>query len=86
MAHPDVSEATVVGLKHERWQERPAAFVVKRPDSEVTEEDLIEFLGDRVVKWWLPDRVMFIDEIPKTGTGKFDKKIVRDRFSNLLMD
>jgi fatty-acyl-CoA synthase len=86
MAHPDVAEATVVGLKHMKWQERPAAFVVRRPGADVSEEDLIDFLGEQVVKWWLPDRVVFIDEIPKTGTGKFDKKVVRDQYSDLLMD
>ena len=85
MAHPDVVEATVVGLKHAKWQERPAAFVVKRPGAAVTEDDLIEHLHHHVAKWWLPDRVLFIDEIPKTGTGKFDKKVVRDQYSDLLM-
>ncbi len=85
MAHPEVVEATVVGLKHEKWQERPAAFVVRKQGSEVGDDDLLEFLADRVAKWWLPDRIEFIDEIPKTGTGKFDKKVVRDRFSDLFM-
>ncbi len=84
MAHPAVAEATVVGLKHLKWQERPAAFVVKA--SEVTEEELLDFLKDRVASWWLPDRIVFIDAIPKTGTGKFDKKVVRDQYSDLLME
>ena len=84
MAHPAVAEATVVGLKHVKWQERPAAFVVKA--TEVTEEELLEFLGERVASWWLPDKIIFIDAIPKTGTGKFDKKVVRDQYSDLLMD
>jgi fatty-acyl-CoA synthase len=84
MSHPAVAEATVVGLKHLKWQERPAAFVVKA--SEVSEEDLMEHLRSRVAKWWLPDRVVFIAEIPKTGTGKFDKKVVRDQYSDLLME
>ena len=86
MAHPGVAEATVVGLKHVKWQERPAAFVVRAPGSEVTEEELKEFLADKVAKWWIPDRIVFIDEIPKTGTGKFDKKVVRDQYSDILMD
>ncbi len=85
MAHPGVAEATVVGLKHARWQERPAAFVVKKPGADVSEDSLLEFLEDRVAKWWLPDRVVFIDQIPKTGTGKFDKKVVRDRYGDLLL-
>ena len=86
MAHPDVVEATVVGLKHEKWQERPAAFIVSRPGADLDEEALLEWLRPQVAKWWLPDRVIFIEEIPKTGTGKFDKKVVRDQYSSLLMD
>jgi fatty-acyl-CoA synthase len=86
MAHPGVAEATVVGLKHAKWQERPVAFVVPASGAEVTGEGLIEHLRDRVAKWWLPDEIVFVDEIPKTGTGKFDKKVVRDRFADLLMD
>jgi fatty-acyl-CoA synthase len=84
MAHPDVVEATVVGVNHEKWQERPVAFVVARDGAEVSESELIEHLRPRVAKWWLPDRVIFIDEIPKTGTGKFDKKVVRERFRDVL--
>ena len=69
-----------------KWQERPAAFVVLRPNASVTEAELLEFLSDKVAKWWLPDRVVFIDAIPKTGTGKFDKKVVRDQYADLLLD
>lgn len=86
MAHPAVVEATVVGLKHPKWQERPAAFVVLGEGAEVTEEELVEHLSKHVAKWWLPDKIMFIEAIPKTGTGKFDKKVVRGQFSDLLMD
>ncbi len=78
MAHEGVAEATVVGLKHPKWQERPAAFVVRSEGSHVTSEELIQHLGPRVAKWWLPDEIVFVDEIPKTGTGKFDKKVVRE--------
>ena len=86
MAHPQVAEATVVGLKHVKWQERPAAFVVRAEGSEVTEQELLDHLDGRFADWWLPDKVVFIDEIPKTGTGKFDKKVVRDEYSDLLME
>ena len=86
MAHPAVAEATVVGLSHPKWQERPAAFVVTLPDAVVTEEEILGFLEGKVAKWWLPDRVVFIDAIPKTGTGKFDKKVVRDRYADLLVE
>jgi fatty-acyl-CoA synthase len=86
MAHPMVAEATVVGLKHVKWQERPVAFVVRREGAEISEADLVAFLEERVAKWWLPDRIVFIEEIPKTGTGKFDKKVVRNEYADLLMD
>ena len=83
MGHAAVKEATVVGLKHHKWQERPVAFVVKA--REVDEAELLEFLSDKVATWWLPDKVVFIEEIPKTGTGKFDKKVVRDQYADLLL-
>jgi fatty-acyl-CoA synthase len=86
MAHPDVAEATVVGLKHVKWQERPVAFVVAREGAQVSENDLLDFLETRVAKWWLPDKVLFVDQIPKTGTGKFDKKVVRNEYADLLME
>ena len=85
MAHPEVAEATVVGLKHVKWQERPAAFVVKVEGSDVSAEEILGFLEERVAGWWAPDRIVFIDEIPKTGTGKFDKKVIRDQYSELLL-
>ena len=86
MAHPDVAEATVVGLSHPKWQERPAAFIVAKPGSDLTAETIKEFLEPRIAHWWMPDEVIFIDEIPKTGTGKFDKKVVRDEYRDLLLD
>ena len=86
MAHPDVAEATVVGLKHVKWQERPVAFVVAREDTKVSAEDITAHLEGRVATWWMPDQIVFLDELPKTGTGKFDKKVVRDQYSDLLMD
>jgi fatty-acyl-CoA synthase len=86
MAHPAVAEAAVVGLKHPRWQERPVALAVLRPGAEASEGELIDFLAERVAKWWLPDKVLLVEQIPKTATGKFDKKVVRDQFSDLLED
>ncbi len=86
MAHPGVAEAAVVGVKHLKWQERPIAVAVRAKGSEVSEGELHEFLEGRVAKWWQPDRILFIDAIPKTGTGKFDKKVVRNEYSDLLME
>jgi fatty-acyl-CoA synthase len=77
MAHPDVLEAAVVAIADERWSERPCACVVKHEGSTLDAEQLREFLSGRVAKWWLPDRVVFIPEVPKTSVGKFDKKVLR---------
>jgi fatty-acyl-CoA synthase len=82
MAHPAVAEAAVIGIAHPRWQERPLAAVVLKPDASATKEELIEFLTPRVAKWWLPDDVVFIDEVPKTSVGKFSKKDLRTRFAD----
>lgn len=80
MAHSDVAEAAVVAIPDEKWQERPAAFVVLRENSQATKEDLLEFLENNLkfASWWLPDKVFFIDEVPKTSVGKFLKRDLRD--------
>jgi fatty-acyl-CoA synthase len=79
MAHPKIIEAAVIGLPHPKWDERPVVFAVPKPEfkDKVTQEEVIEFLQDKVAKWWLPDEVRFIDEVPKTSVGKFDKKLLR---------
>ena len=84
MAHDDVAEATVIGVPHERWQERPVAFVVpdERADRNALAEELPEMIEAEYPKWWRPDDVVFIDEVPKTATGKFDKKVLREEYSD----
>jgi fatty-acyl-CoA synthase len=81
MAHPDVVEAAVIAMPHERWAERPLCCVVLREGAEVSADDLREHLRDRVAKWWLPDEFAFVEEIPKTSVGKFDKKVLRARLA-----
>ena len=80
MAHPDVLEAAVIGLPHERWQERPLACVVPKAGRTVTREAILEHLQPRVAKWCLPEDVVFLDSLPKTSVGKFAKRELRDRF------
>ena len=82
MAHPDVLEAAVIAMADERWGERPCACVVRREGSDLDGDGLRQFLGDRVAKWWLPDRVAFIGEVPKTSVGKFDKKVLRAQLAD----
>jgi fatty-acyl-CoA synthase len=82
MAHPAVAEAAVVAMPHERWQERPLACVVREQGAEVSAEELRDHLRERVAKWWIPDEFAFIDEVPKTSVGKFDKKVLRKRLED----
>ena len=82
MAHPSVKEAAVVGVPDERWDERPLACVVLKEGENTSVEDLKGFLAERVAKWWLPERWTFIEEVPKTSVGKFDKKVLRAKYAD----
>ena len=79
IGHPDVLEAAVIGVPDERWDERPLACVVLKPGVKTTIDDLRAHLSERVAKWWIPERWAFLDEVPKTSVGKFDKKVLRAR-------
>jgi fatty-acyl-CoA synthase len=81
MAHPKVREASVVGVPDERWGERPLATVVVAEGEQVSPEELRDFLADKVAHWQLPERWAFVDEVPKTSVGKFDKKVLRRRYA-----
>ena len=81
IAHPDVLDAAVVGVPDERWQERPLAVVVVDEGASVSASDLRTFLADKVVRWWLPERWTFAEEIPRTSVGKYDKKAIRSRYA-----
>jgi len=84
MAHPKVAEAAVIAIAHPKWQERPIAAVALLPQftGQVSKEEILEFLKDRVAKWWLPDDVIFIDAVPKTSVGKFNKRALREQFKD----
>ena len=81
MAHPDVAEAAVIAIPDEKWGERPLACVVVKEGATLEAEAVRAFLDGRVAKWWIPERVELIDEVPKTSVGKFSKKDLRERFS-----
>ncbi|ORW31955.1 long-chain fatty acid--CoA ligase [Mycobacterium paraense] len=80
IGHPQVLEAAVVGVPDERWQERPLAVIVAKHSS-LSAEELRKFLADKVARWWLPERWTFVDEIPRTSVGKYDKKAIRARYA-----
>jgi fatty-acyl-CoA synthase len=81
IAHEGVFEAAVVAVPDARWDERPLCCVVRNPESTVTADELRGFLASRVAKWWIPERWAFIDTVPKTSTGKFDKKVLRAAYA-----
>jgi fatty-acyl-CoA synthase len=80
VAHPAVKEAAVIGVSHPKWDERPLLVVVKKPDARVTREELLKFFEGKVAKWWIPDDVAFVDELPHTATGKLLKTKIREDF------
>ncbi|HVL89095.1 MAG TPA: long-chain fatty acid--CoA ligase [Actinomycetota bacterium] len=81
MGHPKVAEAAVIAIPDDKWSERPMACVVVKPGEDLTAGELMQHLSDTVPKWWLPEKVAFIDEVPKTSVGKFDKKVLRARYA-----
>lgn len=85
MAIPGVAEAAVIAVAHPKWQERPLACVVQKAGAEVTKEQIYQHLGQQFAKWWLPDEIIFIDAVPKTSVGKFDKKVLRDRYKDFQL-
>lgn len=91
LEHPAVSEAAVVGVRSEKWSERPIAVVVPKPGIGVTEQEIREFLMQNFVdtgkmpKWWLPDRIFIVDEMPRTSVGKINKRVIRERYKDLIL-
>jgi fatty-acyl-CoA synthase len=79
-ANPDVLEVAVIGIPDEKWTERPLAVVVRKAGAEPAPGQLAEFLGGKVAAWQVPENWTFVDEVPKTSVGKFDKKVLRSRF------
>ena len=82
VGHPAVHEAAVIGVAHPKWTERPLLVVVKKPDGAVTKDEILEFMTGKVAKWWLPDDVLFVDELPHTATGKLSKLELRERLKD----
>jgi len=80
VGHPSVAEAAVIGVRHPKWDERPLLIVVLKQGKTATREELLSYLTGKIAKWWMPDDVQFVDEIPHTATGKIQKTVLRERF------
>jgi len=77
---PGVAEAAAIGIPHPKWDERPLLLIVRDPGSTVCEAEVRSFLSGQMAKWWMPDAIEFVDELPHTATGKLSKKDLRDRY------
>jgi fatty-acyl-CoA synthase len=85
VGHPKVAEAAVIGVRHPRWDERPLLVVVLKPGQTATKAELLAFLDGKVAKWWMPDDVAFVSEIPHTATGKIQKITLREQFRDYVL-
>jgi fatty-acyl-CoA synthase len=82
VGHPKVAEAAVIGIRHPKWDERPLLVVVLKAGQSATKAELLDFMEGKIAKWWLPDDVAFVDEIPHTATGKIQKTALREKFKD----
>ena len=82
VAHPDVAEAAVIGISHEKWTERPLLIVVPVAGSSPDTQELLAWFNGKVADWWIPDHVVFVDALPHTATGKISKLTLRKQFVN----
>jgi fatty-acyl-CoA synthase len=82
VGHPKVAEAAVIGVAHPKWDERPLLVIVLKKGEIATKEDILGFMQGKTAKWWMPDDVVFVDDIPHTATGKIQKLTLRQRFKD----
>jgi fatty-acyl-CoA synthase len=85
VGHPKVAEAAVIGIRHPKWDERPLLIVVLKKDQTAGKQEILAHLQDKTAKWWMPDDVIFVDEIPHTATGKIQKMALRERFKDYVL-
>ncbi len=86
VGHPDIIEACVIGVAHEKWDERPLLLVIRKPDSTISADQVKDFLADKIAKWWMPDDVIFVDSLPHTATGKLLKINLRTEYQDYLLN
>ena len=86
MSHPEIAMAAVIAATHPKWDERPVVIAIKQQGTNVTEDDLLNYYADKIAKWQIPDKVVFVDAIPLTGTGKMLKKDLREKYGSVLLE
>jgi fatty-acyl-CoA synthase len=85
VGHPKVAEAAVIGVRHPKWDERPLLVIVLKKDMSATRDEILAFMKDKIASWWMPDEVVFVEEIPHTATGKIQKTVLRKRFKDFVL-
>jgi fatty-acyl-CoA synthase len=85
ISHPKVAEAAVIGVKHPKWDERPLLVIVLKKEQSATRDEILTFMRGKIANWWMPDEVVFVDEIPHTATGKIQKTVLRERFKEFVL-
>jgi fatty-acyl-CoA synthase len=85
VGHPKVAEAAVIGVRHPKWDERPLLVIVLKKDMSATRDEILAFMKDKIASWWMPDEVVFVEEIPHTATGKIQKTVLRQRFKDFVL-
>jgi acyl-CoA synthetase (AMP-forming)/AMP-acid ligase II len=85
VGHPKVAEAAVIGVRHPKWDERPLLVVVLKDGETAVKDDILGYMRGKIATWWLPDDVVFVEEIPHTATGKIQKVTLRERFKDYAL-
>jgi fatty-acyl-CoA synthase len=85
IGHPKVAEAAVIGVRHPKWDERPLLVIVLKKDTSATRDEILAFMQGKIARWWMPDEIVFVDEIPHTATGKIQKTALRERFKDFVL-
>jgi fatty-acyl-CoA synthase len=85
VGHPKVAEAAVIGVRHPKWDERPLLIVVLKNGQSANKDEILSFMRGKIANWWMPDDVVFVDEIAHTATGKIQKTALRERFKDFVL-
>ena len=86
VGHKKVAEAAVIGVPHPKWDERPLLIVVPSENDKINKKEILDYLKGKIASWWMPDDVVFIDEIPHTATGKIQKLALREKFKGYKLE